>query len=111
MIKNKFLIPNLEALVTKVARGKISSKIDLAQAYYQIRVKESSKSKTEFSLPDGHYHWKVMPFGLSNAPATFQKFINSLFRNIPNIQYYLYDIIIVYSGTIEQHTQDLKTGF
>lgn len=51
-----------------------------------------------------------MPFGLSNAPATFQKFISSLFRNIPNIRYYL-DDIIVYSELREQHIQDLKTVF
>ena len=64
-----------DELLETMAHGKIFSAIDLTSGYHQIRIAEEDKEKTAFAVPGvagGFYQFKVMPFGLKGAPATFQ---------------------------------------
>ncbi|GFO29326.1 reverse transcriptase [Plakobranchus ocellatus] len=93
-IMDKETIPNQEDLFVKLSKASIFSKIDLTKGYWQIPMDDSSKQYTAFQTPIGLMRWKFMPFGLSNAPATFARTMRLLLDGIPNVISYFDDILI-----------------
>ena len=82
------------------------------QGYYQIRIKPKDYEKTAFRTPQGLYEFKVLPFGLANAPTIFQTLMNRIFSQQigKSILVYLDDILI-YSKTPEDHLKHLREVF
>jgi hypothetical protein len=77
--------------------------LDLASGYHQIRMAESSIPYTAFVTPEGHYEYVRVPFGLSDAPSVFQKFMNEIFQPLRKYQVVLYlDDILIPSKTISE---------
>jgi hypothetical protein len=85
------------------------SSFDLAEGYHQIPIAEQDKYKTAFITERGLFEFNVMPFGLSNAPATFQRFMDSILEkhNRKCCLVYL-DDILVYSKDIESHKDHIR---
>ena len=105
-------IPFIEDLLEKVEGCPFISIFDLKSGYWQIPMENSSKEKTAFSSRIGSFQYKVMPFGLKNAPSVFQRYVDDIFRDKINRCLNVYiDDIIVYSRTFEDHLRDLEEIF
>ncbi|GJQ68183.1 hypothetical protein Trydic_g16828 [Trypoxylus dichotomus] len=80
-IEDKYPIPNITDILDKLGRSRYFATLDLAAGYHQIEMDQKNIKKTAFSTEQGHYEYKRMPFGLKNAPATFQKMMDNVLRD------------------------------
>jgi hypothetical protein len=94
----------------KTRGSQVFSLIDLWSAYHQVRIHPDDIEKTAFVTPTGHYEYLVVPFGLTNAPATFQTLMNNLFGHLKFVSVYL-DDILVFSKNTEEHREHLRIVF
>ncbi len=106
-IHDKYPLPRTDELLDKVKGANLFSSLDLTSGYHQIRIHPDDVPKTAFTAAGEHYEFKVLPFGLTNAPATFQRCMNHLFKQLPFVAVYLDDILI-FSKTAEEHLDHLR---
>ena len=111
--KDAYPLPFINAILDKLRRAKYISSIDLKQGYWQIPLTEDSKPITAFTVPGrGLFQFKVMPFGLHSAPATFQRLMDRILG--PELEPFCFaylDDIIILGETYDEHENNLLTVF
>ncbi|KMQ83421.1 enzymatic polyprotein endonuclease reverse, partial [Lasius niger] len=103
-IGDAYPLPNINEILDQLGSAKYFSIFDLAQGFHQIPMDEKDTPKTAFTTPYGHYEYLRMPFGLKNAPATFQRVMDNVLTGLQGIELFVYlDDIVVYARSLEEH--------
>jgi hypothetical protein len=108
-VKNRHALPLINETINRLSGAKIYIKLDLKNAYYRIRIEVSNKWKTAFRTRYGHFKYIIMPFGLTNTPATFQTYVNEALTGLLNIIYIAFlNNICIYNDLIEKHKKHVR---
>lgn len=111
-MKSKFPVPIFDQLMDELAQAKWFSNLDLRAGFHQILLQPGGEPKTTFQTHLGQYEFRVMAFGLTGAPGTFQGAMNStLAPGLRKFVLVFFDDILVYSKTKEEHMYHLQQVF
>src|SRR5258708_7505376 len=107
--KDHYPLPLITDLLNAPGPARIYTKIDLKHAYHLVHMAEGDEPKTAFRTRYGSFEWRVMPFGLSNAPAAFQRFINDVLGDLLDVCMIGYlDDILIYSDSLDEHKDHVR---
>jgi len=106
--KDRYPLPLIGEALDRLRTAKYYTKLDIKDAYHNVRIKEGDEWKTTFTTKYGTYEYLVMPFGLTNAPAAFQRWIDRTLQSYIDICCIVYlDDVLIYSDSLEQHQKDV----
>jgi len=104
MKKDRYPLPLISNFLDALGKARIYTKIDLRHTYHLVQIAEGDKAKTTFRTRYGLFEWLVIPEGLTNAPSTFQRFMNEVFSDLIDVLVVVYlDDILIYSNNLAKH--------
>ncbi|XP_064470511.1 uncharacterized protein LOC135384989 [Ornithodoros turicata] len=106
--QDRFPMENITELIYKVSKSRFISVLDMTRGYWQIQMDPESQKYTAFATPSGLYAWNVMPYGLRNSAATFQRVMNGLLRRHRDYTCVYIDDIAIHSNSWEEHVRHLR---
>lgn len=107
--KNRYPLPLISEVLDELLAAKIFTRLDLPDAYHLLRIRAGDEWKTAFRCKFGEYEYNVVPFGLCNAPANFQAFMNETFKDFKYRFVVLYlDDILIYSKDPKEHDSNVR---
>ncbi len=109
-VLDSYPLPRMEDCVDTLGAATYVSKLDLLKGYWQVPLTERASEVSAFVTPDHFLQYTVMAFGMCNAPATFQRLVNSVLSGVTNCNAYL-DDLIVYSSSWSEHLDSLREVF
>ena len=107
---DSFPIPRIADCIDQIGNAKFVSTFDMLKGYWQVPLTQRAHEISAFVTPSGLYQYKVMPFGMKNAPATFQRMVNKLVRDIDGCEGYIDDVVI-FSNNWSDHIRQIKRFF
>ena len=111
-IKDGYRLPRIDDALDLMAHSNYFTSLDFATGYFQVPLAETDKEKTAFATRKGIFEWNVMPMGLCNAPATFQRIMDVVLSGLTWGACLCYiDDIIIFSETFPEHLEHLKEVF
>lgn len=111
-VGDSYPLPLIDNILDQLGNSIYFSTLDLASGFHQMEMSEKDKHKTAFSVPSGHYQFKRMPFGLKNAPSSFQRLMNIVLSGLQSTKCFVYlDDIVVYGSSLEEHNSKLVSVF
>lgn len=111
-VEDKYPLPRIEEILESLGKCTYFSTLDLAQGFHQVEMSPESIEKTAFSVNNGHYEYLRMPFGLKNAPSTFQRTMDHILREYLYKFCFVYmDDIVIFSKSLQEHMHHIKLIF
>ena len=111
-IEDKYPLPRMDEILENLGKCAHFSTLDPAQGFHRILVEKNSIEKTAFTVENGHYEYTRMPFGLKNAPATFQRMMDKiLMKYLHTFSFVYMDNIVIFSKSLQEHLQHIKLIF
>lgn len=101
-------MPRVDDLIDSLGKARYITTLDLARGYWQVPVEKESRSRTAFTTPFGLFQFKVMPFGLHGAPATFQRMMDEILRDCTGYAAAYLDDVVIYSMTWNNHLEHIR---
>ena len=104
-------MPRIDDMIDSLGKAKYITTLDLARGYWQVPVEEESRSRTAFATPYGLFQFRVMPFGLHGAPATFQRMMDGILQDYTDYAAAYLDDVVIYSMTWKDHVKHIQAIF
>lgn len=111
-VEDKYPLPRIEEILDNLGKSCYFTTLDLAQGFHQIEMDPESIEKTAFTVNNGHFEYLRMPFGLKNAPSTFQRVMDNVLREYLHKFCFVYmDDVVIFSKSLQEHIWHIQLIF
>ena len=105
-VGDRYPLPNISDILDQLGGAQYFTLLDLFSGYHQVKLDEKDAARTAFSVPQGHFEFTRLAFGLSNAPRTFQRLMDLVLSGLQGSECYVYlDDVVIYARSLQEHEE------